>query len=190
MAKQLIFSQGMQLSLKLLFLALFMMAILPWIGSATPLGSFFLTFYGIAHFFPATQQNFSDSYYHFNSMTRILGMLGSLICLSPLFIGLILMLRVCKNYTENNVFSYYNAAAFSKLGILYLLSALVLQPVSQMFFSFAISLTYPPLNHHYSISFGLDTNNITALIFSLLLIISGQIMKKAYHMAEEQKLVI
>lgn len=187
MTKQsMLFCRGMQTLLKLLFLTLLMMAILPWLNSTSVSGGFFLSLYGISHFLPANHQTFGDVYYHFNLMTKVLGIIGSVISLSPLLFGIAVMLKVCKNYAEKNIFTVYNARAFSKLGILYFLSAIILQPISQMFFSFAISLTHPP----HLIAFGLDISNLTALIFSLLLIISGQIMKKAYQISEEQKLVI
>ncbi|NNM58593.1 MAG: DUF2975 domain-containing protein [Legionellales bacterium] len=186
MKDSVLLGKSIQIMLKLCLVALLALAMLPWLSPTSHLGGFFLCMYGIAHLLPANHQAFGDIYYHFTPLTRLIGIIGSLINLLPLFLGVIVILKMCQTFAEKNIFTAYNANAFSKLGILYLLSALVLQPISQMLFSFAISLTHPP----HLLAFGIDISNLTAIIFSLLLIISGQVMKKAYQMAEEQKLVI
>lgn len=177
-----------RLLLSLLLIALIIMAILPWLIPTSKVGGFLLSMYGIPNYLPENHQTFGDPMYHFTWLTRILGMLGSSICLLPSFIATLVMRQVCNNYSMKNLFSAVNANAYSRLGILYLLSALVLQPTSQAFFSYAVS-TNNPLGHHY-ISFGVDISNLSAIFFSILLIIVGQVMKIGHRMAKEQELII
>lgn len=181
-------SNNIRRLLSALLVVLIAMAILPWLIPTSKVGGFILSMYGIPNYLPKNHQAFGDPMYAFRWLTRVLGILGSSINLLPSFIATLVMIKVCKNYSLNNIFSASNASAYSKLGMLYLLSALVLQPVSQMIFSYAIS-TDNPIGHHY-VSFGVDISNLSAIFFSILLIIVGQVMKLGHHMAKEQALII
>lgn len=181
-------SNNIRRLLSTLLVVLVIMAVLPWLIPTSKIGGFILSMYGVPNYLPSNHQVFGDPMYAFKAITRLLGIIGSSICLLPSFLATIVMLKVCKHYSLNNIFSAENANAYSKLGLLYLLSALVLQPMSQMFFSYAIS-TDNSLGHHY-VSFGVDISNISAIFFSILLIIVGQVMKLGHRMAQEQELII
>lgn len=181
-------SNNVRRLLSVLLIVLVVMAILPWLIPTSKIGGFILSMYGIPNYLPGDHQAFGDPMYAFKGITRLLGIVGSSISLLPSLLATRVMLKVCQHYSLNNIFSADNAHAYSKLGLLYLLSALVLQPISQMFFSYAIS-TDNPLGHHY-ISFGVDISNLSAIFFSILLIIIGQVMKLGHRMAQEQELTI
>lgn len=181
-------SNNIRRLLSALLVLLVVMAILPWIIPTSKVGGFILSMYGIPNYLPENHQVFGDPMYAFKTTTRLLGIIGSSISLLPSFIATLVMVKVCKNYSLHNIFSAANANAYSKLGVLYLLSALVLQPISQIIFSYAIS-TDNLVGHHY-ISFGVDISNLSAIFFSILLIIVGQVMKLGHHMAKEQELII
>jgi hypothetical protein len=183
-----IIGKTLRLFLYVFFVLLLVMAILPWIVPTSNIGRFLLGVFGVIHFIPANHQNIGDVLNNFNLTTRILGVIGSLISLLPLLISTLVMIKLCNNYSHKNIFSVANANAYSKLGVLYLLSALILQPLSQMLFSFGISLS-GMIGPHF-IAFGIDISNLTAIFFSVMLIIIGQVVKAGYKIAEEQALTV
>ncbi len=183
-----VIGKALRVFLPMFFVLLLIVAILPWIMPTSNIGGFLLSIFGVTHFLPVNHQNIGDALYNFNLTTRILGIMGSFISLLPLLISTLVMIKLCNNYSHNNVFSVANANAYSRLGILYLLSAIILQPLSQMFFSFGISLSNK-IGPHF-IATGFDISNLTAIFFSVILIIIGQVMKAAHKIAEEQALTV
>jgi hypothetical protein len=181
-------SKNMRLFLRLSRILLLIMAVLPWMIPTTKIGGFLLSIYGVPAYLPIAHQSFGDSFYNFNWLSRSIGIFGSGLCLLPLFFGIVVILNIYKNNSVDKIFSAENASACSQLGILYLLSALLLQPLSQAFFSLSASLDNPVGQHFISFSF--EISNLTAIFFSVLLIIMGRIMRIGHQMREEQKLTI
>ena len=99
-----------------------------------------------------------------------------------------IMIKLSKRYATGKVFTLDNAKSYSRLGLIYLLSALLLQPLSDMFFSLCVTINNPIGQR--MISFGINVNNLTAIFFALVLIVIGQVMKLGHKISEEQELTV
>ena len=124
--------------LRVLFALLIFMAIIPWLFPVSALGRFLTSLYSFSHLI-SYEQNYEYFSQHMSFSSQILGIAGSFVSLSPLLIGVFIMMKLSKNYIQGQVFNLYNAKAYRKLGWIYLLSALLLQPLAQVLFSLSIS---------------------------------------------------
>ena len=172
---------------RILLVTLALSTLIPWLIPTSKVGEFLLGMYSVFNFVPKTQGGI-DVISRFSLLSRGLGFIGSVISTLPLMIGSIIMIRLTRNYTNGEVFSTNNAKSYTKLGITYLLSALVLQPLSQVFFSLAVSINNSVGQRFIEISF--DVANLTAIFFAILLIVIGQVMKLGQEINQEQELTI
>lgn len=178
-------SKIMLLILRILFILLILMSIIPWIVPNSEVGKTLYSIYGMSNYM--ISKNF-DEVTNFTLQSRLLGFFGSIFSLFPLFVGVIIMIRLFKNYALNNIFSIQNAKLYSNLGIIYLLSALLLEPLSQILLSLSVSLNHPVGQRFIAIS--MTVNNLTAIFFAIMLIFIGQVMKLGQKISEEQELTI
>lgn len=171
--------------LRVFFVLLILLTIIPWVVPMTQVGAFLFGMYGVPHF---ATQNFDLVVAHFTPFTRFLGFIGSIISVLPLFISTLILMRLSKNYSKGVVFNLYNTKSYRKLGILYLFSALLLQPLSQVFFSLCATLNNP--TGQRTISITCDVSNLTAICFAIILIMMGKVMKWGQQLSEEQELTV
>lgn len=178
-------SKTMLIILRILFLLLIVIAVIPWLAPTSKISEVLFGVYGIPHY---TTKNFGEVVSNFTLLNRSLGFIGSIISLLPLFIGVLIMLRLSKNYASGSVFSIANAKSYSRLGIIYLLSAIILQPISQILFSLCATINNPVGQRSISITF--DIANLTAIFFAIMLVVIGQVMKLGQKISEEQELTV
>jgi hypothetical protein len=190
-------SKAMLLIFRILFVILILMTIIPWIAPTNGISKFLLSMTYFPRSIWATHpQSFGqnvdiiidDFLLHISLLSRFLGFIGTLICLLPLLIGTKIMIHLTKNYASGNIFNLENARSYSKLGLTYLFSALLLQPFSQIILSLCVSLDNPV--GHRTIAFGIDISNLTAIFFAITLIIIGHVMKWGQKISEEQELTV
>lgn len=196
--KLILTSKTMLFIFRIIFVLLVLMAVIPWIEPSSDIGKFITTLTGFPNIiehnylsqYSGQDKNklFDDFMLHISPLSRILGFIGMIIALLPLLVGTKIMISLAKNYSNGNVFNLTNAKSYSYLGIIYLLSALLLQPLSQAFFSVSASINNPV--GHRVIAFGIDINNLTAIFFAIILIVIGQVMKLGQKIIEEQELTI
>lgn len=173
--------------LRMLFVLLIFMAIIPWLFPMSSLSYFLISLYSFIHLIEPTQYEYV--FQHLSPLSQILGIAGSFVSLSPLLIGIFIMMKLSKNYIQGHVFNLYNAKAYRKLGWIYLLSALLLQPLAQVFFSLSISFIHHHLGQRF-IAISIDVNTITQIFFALVLVVIGHVMQLAQKINEEQELTV
>lgn len=171
--------------LRVLFGLLMVMAIIPWLFPASNLSHFLISLYSFSHLI----KNYEYFSYHISFLSQILGIAGSFVSLSPLLIGVFIMMKLSKNYIQGKVFNLYNAKAYRKLGWIYLLSAFLLQPLAQVLFSLSISFIHHHLGQRF-IAISIDVNMITQIFFALVLVVIGHVMQLAQKINEEQELTV
>ena len=98
------------------------------------------------------------------------------------------MHKFTKSYVVGDVFNYANAKSYSVLGVIYLLSAVFLQPISDILFSLCVSLNNPVGQRFIGISF--TVSNLTAIFFAILLIIIGRVMQLAQKINDDQEFML
>ncbi len=167
------------------FLLIAALTILPWTLPANKLCAFLLTV------FPqiSALSNSYDTIFSSISITaRLLGLIGMVLGLFPMLAGSLIMLRLTKNYIRKEVFSLKNATSYTQLGIVFLLSALLLGPLSDAFISLAATINNPV--GHRTISIGFGSPNLTEIFFSIIFIILGRVMRLGHKISEEQALTV
>ena len=186
--KLILTSKTMLLILRVLFVVLILMAIMPWVLPTTAVGKFLLSLQGFPAIMNANHKNIDEFMLTLTPLSRFFGFIGSVVTLLPLLISTMIMLKLSKNYINGNVFNLGNAKSYSQLGIIYFISALFLQPIYQMFFSLCATINNPAGQR--VIAFGIDVNNLTAIFFAIILIVIGQVMKLGQKISEEQELTV
>ncbi len=164
------------------------MIITPWLVPASNVGKFLLSLQGFNDVINQMQQPIDQVMLNLTWLSRSFGVMGSLVALSPLLIACLIMRKLVQNYAQGYVFNLTNAKAYRQLGWIYLVNALFFQPLYQILFSLCITLNNPA--GHRVISFSIGLQSLTAIFFSLVLIMLGQVMKLAQQIDEEQQLTI
>jgi len=186
--KLILISRRTLIILRVLFALLIFMAIIPWLFPASNLGRFLTSLYSFSHLI-SHEQNYEYFCQHLSALSQILGVAGSFVSLSPLLIGVFIMMKLSKNYIQGEVFNFYNAKAYQKLGWIYLFSALLLQPLAQVLFSLSISFIHHHLGQKF-IAISIDVNTIAQIFFALVLVVIGHVMQLAQKINEEQELTV
>lgn len=180
-------SRNMLLILRILLVVFILIAIIPWVFPTSNIGGLFMNWYSVASLIQP--KDFEHFLCNLSLLSCIFGMLGSVTSLLPLIIGTLIMMKVTKNYIKGEVFNLFNTKSYRNLGVIYLLSALLLQPLAQIFFSLSISFIHNPIGKKF-IAVGFDINNLTAIFFAILLIVIGQVMKLGQQINEEHALTV
>lgn len=168
-----------------LFLYAFLVLLLgvlfiPWIFPDNPLSA------GLLGMFASSNADLPKAW--ISPLTSMLGFVGSVLSMFPLFFGVFILLKLCGNYASGVVFSQINSRHYSKLGTIFLFSALFLQPLSHVFFTLAASLNNPPGQRYIGIAFTME--NLTSIFLAVVLILIGKVMQGGQKMAEEQLLTV
>lgn len=181
-------SKTMLLVLRILLMLLILMAIIPWIAPTTAFGKFLLSLQGFPAIMNANHKNIDEFMLTLTPLSRFFGFIGSVITLLPLFLGTMIMLKLSKNYISGKIFNLDNAKSYIQLGIVYFVSALLLQPIYQMFFYLCATINNPAGQR--VIAFGIGVDSLTAIFFAIVLIVIGQVMKLGQKISEEQELTV
>ncbi len=160
------------------------LALYPWLLPHSDTGSFLLEMYHL----PTPQGNIFDiRSYNFSLWTRLLGFISTLFLFSPLIIATLVTLQLCKKSATPAIFSVKTGNTCIKLGLFYLISTFLLQPIGQIGLTLATSLNNP--GHRFA-AISIDINQLTAILFSLLLILLGQVIKLGCTINEENRYTI
>ncbi len=170
---------------KILLIVLLFIAITPWFFPTSTFGEGIMGILGVSHY---ADNNFDYVTRNFTILNRSLGIIGSIIGMLPLFIGVLVMMKLSKNYITGEVFNLQNIKSYHHLGVIYLLSAVLLQPLSQILFSLCATINNPIGHRFIRITF--DLSNLTAIFFAIMLIIISQVMYLGQKISEEQELTI
>lgn len=119
---------------------------------------------------------------------KLIGLVGSFFNLLPFVLSLVWLIKLFKNYALGDIFTVQNAKIYSRLGYVCLFSALLLQPVSQILFSLAVSINYT-VGQRF-IAFGFGGGNLTAIIGGASLIVIAYVMRIGHEIDEERNLTI
>lgn len=181
-------SKTIHIILQILFILLILMIIIPWIFPTTQVGNFLLSLQGFHSAIQSAHKDIKEFMASLTLTSRFFGVLGSLVATLPLLLSTLIMLKLSANYIKGNVFNLSNAKLYQKLGIIYLISAVFLQPIYQMLFCLCVTITNPVGKRF--IAFSIDISNLNAIFFALVLIVIGQVMKLGHKISQEQELTV
>jgi hypothetical protein len=123
-----------------------------------------------------------------NLLSRIVGLIGSTIGSLPLFLGLLILKGLFKNYQRGAIFVAENAQKYKYLGWLFFLEGLLIKSLSDMLVVLAVTLSNPPGHRFLTIGFG--TPNLEDLFCGLLVIVISWIMAEGHKIQEDQQFTI
>ncbi len=181
-------SKTMQLVLWVMLVAIFLMVVIPWLFPTSELGKFLLSIQSFNNFMDAAHKNIDDFMLTLTPLARLFGIVGSIVKVLPLVIGIKIMLRVANSYKNGQVFTLNNAKSYRLLGVIYLLEAILLKPLSDAFFTLCATINNP-LGQRM-IAFGFTLGNMTAIFFAIILIMVGHVMVVGQKMNEEQQFTV
>ncbi len=121
-------------------------------------------------------------------MLQLLGFGADIIGLLPYLSSLFILKEIFKNYQKREIFSMRNAILYRRLGILFLLDALLIQSLSETLMVLAVTFTNPPGHRYLTVSLG--TPNLTSLFYGILVIVVSWVMLEASKLHDEQKFTI
>jgi hypothetical protein len=121
-------------------------------------------------------------------MLKLFGFSADLIGALPFLIGLFFLKRLFSHYKNGEIFTRKNAILYRKLGMLYLIDALLIKSLSQTLMVLAVTMTSPPGHRYLSISFG--TLNLSSLFYGALVIVVSWVMLEASRLHDEHKFTI
>lgn len=121
-------------------------------------------------------------------LLKLLGFCAEFIGVLPLLIGLFFLKKLFINYRNSEFFTQKNAALYRKLGLLYLINALLIKPLSLALMVVTVTITNPPGHRYLSLSFGMP--NLTSLFYGALVIIISWVMLEASKLHDEHKFTI
>jgi hypothetical protein len=124
----------------------------------------------------------------FTPLAQLFGLAYSWMSLLPKWIGLLVLIKLFRNYQSGIIFSIENTQYYRQLGLLFFLNALIARPLSQMLLVFALTVENPQTHPYLVLRFG--TANLSDILIGIMIIIISGIMYQAQVMQEEQKLVI
>lgn len=119
---------------------------------------------------------------------KLLGFLGGVVDLIALLLGLILLIKLFKNYNKGIIFSISNTIYFKYLGYLFFIDGLVTKPIANGLKSLAITLNNPKGHKVISVTFSMI--NLETIFCGAIIIVIAKVMDIGYRMQEEQRLVI
>ena len=181
-------SKTMLLILRILFVGLILIAIVPWLFPTSEIGKFLLSLQGFSAIMDVHHKNIDEFMSSLRLISRIFGFIGSFFTVLPLLLGTMIMLKLSRNYVNGKVFNLDNAKSYSQLGIISLVSGLFLQPIYQMFFHLCVTFNNPVGQR--TIAFTLGVDSLTAIFSAIVLIVIGQVMKLGQKISEEQELTV
>lgn len=118
---------------------------------------------------------------------RVVAALFSLIYCSIIMYALTQLIKLFRNYENNNIFTFENATIYQKLGysIFYWVGGSVLYGAIM---TVVISFNNPP--GHRMLAIGFEGIDFITLIMGLIVLIISWVMKEACILADEQNLTI
>lgn len=119
---------------------------------------------------------------------KLLGFSADIIGSLPFIISLFLLKSLFSHYKNGEIFSVRNAIVFQKLGVLYLVDAVLVKSLSQTLMILAATFSNPPGHRYLSVSFG--TPNLSSLFYGILVIIVSMVMLEASKVYEESKFTV
>ena len=124
----------------------------------------------------------------FTWQEKCIGFIGTLIGLLPLFLALIVLIPIFKNYSSGNIFSLKNARHYQQLGYIFIFDSLLAKPISQAVLTIAATLSNPPGQRQMMVSIGMI--NLESLFCGAIIIVIARVMYLGNKLQEEQRLVI
>lgn len=121
-------------------------------------------------------------------LAKSIGLLTSLLCTVPTWLGLFFLRAAFKNYIRGQIFVFENAKSYQKLGWLFFLSALLIQPLAGLGMTLVATLSNPPGHRYITLSFG--TPNLETIFCGIILIIISWVMLEGHRLQSEQELTI
>ena len=121
-------------------------------------------------------------------LTKSIGILTSVLCTVPTWLGLFFLRVAFNNYKQGQIFVFENAKAYQKLGWLFFLNALLIQPLAGLGMTLVATLSNPPGHRYITLTFG--TPNLETIFCGVILIIISWVMIEGHRLQSEQELTI
>ena len=120
--------------------------------------------------------------------TRLIGLVGSMIGVLPLFLGLWILTKIFKRYRKNQVFTLKNSYSYKLLGYVFVFDSLIAKPLSGLLLVLCATLSNPPGHRYILITYSFP--NIEALFSGFIIILIAKVMLIGHQLQEEQNSVI
>jgi hypothetical protein len=121
-------------------------------------------------------------------LTKSIGVLTSVLCSVPAWLGLLFLRTAFTNYKNGRIFVYENAKAYQRIGWLFFMNALLFNFIFQLGMTFVATFSNPPGHRYISCSFG--TPNLESIFCGVILIIISWVMIEGHRLQSEQELTI
>jgi hypothetical protein len=79
-----------------------------------------------------------------NALSKWIGFAGSVMGSLPLWMGLVVLIKLFRNYQAGRIFASINVVCYRQLGWLCFINALVVRPLNEMIMTLAATLSNPP----------------------------------------------
>ena len=109
---------------------------------------------------------------------------GELIGLLPLWLGLLALIKIFKNYQNQAIFILDNARLYQKLGWLCFLNAFMMRPLSDILLTLGLTFDKGP-GHRY-IELGFGTPNLQDILMGTMIVIIAQVMIEGHRLQQDQ----
>lgn len=119
---------------------------------------------------------------------KLLGLSADWIGHFPLWVGLLILKFIFKNYSEENIFTVVNARYYQYLAGLFLVNAIVFKPIFDLMMILVATVHNPPGQR--ILSFGVGLTNIQDILWGGVVMIIAWVMSEASKLQEEQQLTI
>lgn len=113
-------------------------------------------------------------------LAKSIGIFTSLIYCLPIWLGFFILRAVFINYQQGQIFVFENAKSYQKLGWLFFLSALLIQPLCGLGMTLAATLSNPPGHRYITLSFGAP--NLETIFCGIILIIISWVMIEGHRL--------
>lgn len=124
----------------------------------------------------------------FTPLSWTIGYSSEIVGFIPVFLGLLVLRRLFKNYMNNSIFTYDNAKDYRLLGWLFFFNAVFFKPLSDTMLVLSATLPNPPGHRYISLNFG--TPNLEDLLCAFLILVISWVMAEGYKLKEEQSLTV
>ena len=121
-------------------------------------------------------------------LTKLTGFTGDLLGYFPVFMGLLIMIKIMKKYKKREIFTQENALLYKKLGVLIFIYALLCNPLNGMMYTLAATWNNPPGTR--ILAFEYSGFNATALICGGVIFLISWVMHEASRLQDEQDLTV
>lgn len=121
-------------------------------------------------------------------LAQFIGFLGSVVAYIPMYLACLLLVQLFKNYSLGEVFNQANVLCFRRLGYLFFLNGLLIEPLSGTLNFLSATICNPAGQRCIQISFGYPT--LQSLMCGGFILIISWVMQEALELKTQADLTV